>query len=219
VIVKPGQKVERGTELTNGVPHPRQLVELMGVGEARRVLLKHTVESMRNSGININRRNLEPIVAGLINHVQVTNPDGIGYHTVDSVVPYNTLMAGYKPRPTAALMPPKKAVGKYLEEPVLHLTPGTQLTPTMVKLLEEQGITDLQVNDEPMDFDPVFERLMTVTGHDPDWQTRLGGFYTQRSFLKSVHEGAKSDPRGTSYIPALAKGYAFGDLLETKGSY
>jgi len=219
VTVKPGDKVEQGDDLTDGVPHPRELVKYLGVGEARRVMLKHVSEAMKDSGINVNRRNLEPIVAGLMNHVRITDPDGMGDHIVDDIVPYNTLLSSYKPRASSSLMAPKLAAGKYLEEPVLHYTPGTRMTKRMIRSLEKHGVQDIHVNDEPLDFEPHFERLMTATSHDPDWQTRLGGFYTQRSFMKALYQGATSDPRGTSYIPALAQGSGFGEQLKTKGTY
>jgi hypothetical protein len=60
---------------------------------------------------------------------------------------------------------------------------------------------------------------MTTTTRDPDWQTRLSGFYTGRALLHSVHEGATSDSSGGSFFPAVAQATGFGDDLKTKGRY
>lgn len=217
--VKPGQKVEVGDSLTDGVPHPRELVKYLGVGEARRRFLNHAMEAFDNSNLNINRRNAEAVVAGVINHMRVTNPDGVGDHIVDDIVPYNRLAATYKPRENSRLTPLDRARDQYLEEPVLHYSPGTRLTRRVLDELKEFGVEDVQAHPEAPDFEPHFERLMTVTSLDPDWQTQLGGFYVSRSFPKAVQRGAVSTTDSTSYIPALAQGANFGKTLEQSGRY
>ncbi len=213
VTVKVGDTVEEGDELTNGVPHPAELVKYRGIGEARRIFTNHMHEALKNSGINTNRRNVEPIVAGLINRVRIDDVDGYGDYIYDDVVPFQGLLATYEPRKGHQVLPLNKAKGLYLEEPALHYTPGTRLNTKVIKELEEFGIKDITTHDKPPRFQPKFERLMTVTATDDDWQTRLGGFYIGRSFQKSVQEGAVSDTKGTSFLPALASGTTFGESL------
>ena len=218
-IVKSGQKVEIGDDLTDGVPHPRELVKHLGVGEARRRFLGHAMEAFGNSNLNINRRNAESVVAGLMNHMRVTNPDGVGENIIDDIVPYNRLAATYKARENSQLLELAKAKNQFLEEPVLHYSPGTRLTTRVLDELKEFGVKDVQAHPEAPDFEPHFERLMTVTSRDPDWQTQLGGFYISRSFPKAVQRGATSTTDSTSYIPALAQGADFGKTLERQGRY
>lgn len=219
VTVKAGDKVDPGDDITDGIPHPADLVKYRGIGEARRVFLKLAQDAFHESGIKVHRRNLEPVVTGLINHVRVTDPEGAGEHLVDDVVQFNRLAYGYQPRQGATLTPVKRAAGRYLEEPVLHYTVGTQVTPKVLADLEKWGIPDVHSHEDPPGFTPEWERLMTTTSRDPDWQTRLGGFYIGKGLLESVHHGGKSDPRGTSYFPAVAQGANFGDTLATKGEY
>lgn len=218
-IVKPGQKVELGDSLTDGVPHPRELVKYLGVGEGRRRFLGSLMEALRNSGLDIRRRNAEAVVAGLINHMRVTNIDGVGDHLVGDVVPYNSLVAGYRPRDGSKLLGLKQAKGMYLEEPALHYSPGTRITPRVMQDLQDFGIGDVQVHYQDPEFEPHYERLMTTTSLDPDWQVQIGGFYTGRAFQKAVQRGATSDTDSTSYIPALARGETFGESLAGKGRY
>lgn len=219
VTVKPGQKLEQGDDLTDGVAHPADLVRYKGVGEARRIYLDNLMEGLRNSNVPVHRRNAEALVASVINHAQVTDPDGYNDHLVDQVVPFNVLAHNYHARESAKRVGLKQAAGGYLEEPVLHYTPGTRITPAMVQQLNKFGIKDVEVNSEPPPFQPKFERLMTSTSHDPDWQTRLGGFYIGRSLRKSVHEGATSDRRSTSFLPALAQSTTMGQEKEQAGRY
>lgn len=219
VTVKPGQKVDPGDDLTDGVPHPRELVKYRGIGEARRVFLNHFTEALRNSGIGVHRRNAEAIVASVINHARITDPDGYNDHLIDQVVPYNSLISSYQARENAQRLAPSKAVGRYLEEPVLHYTPGTRINSRIAKELEEFEVGDVDTHEDPPPFEPHFERLMTNTSYDPDWQTRLGGFYIGRSFQKAVHEGATSEASSTSFVPAVAQGSTLGQNLKQTGRY
>jgi DNA-directed RNA polymerase subunit beta' len=217
--VKKGDTIEAGDDLSDGVPHPQQLVKLRGMGEARRVYANALHEAFNESGVEASKRNVQAVVAGLLNWAKVTNPDGIGDNVVDDIAPFNRLVYNYKPRPTAKLVPPKQAVGKYLDEPVLHYTPGTRVNSKVLANLQKFGIKDVHAHDEQPDFEPEHVRSVLSVYHDPDWQTRLAGFYTSSAFQKSVHRGAESDANSTSYFPALAKGVGFGKNLTTTGTY
>jgi hypothetical protein len=162
------------------------------------------MEAFRNSGLKVHRRNLEPIVAGMINHVQISDPEGLGDHLVDDVVPYHRLAATWQPRQGTELTAVKRSYGRYLEEPALHYSVGTRVNSAVQKDLSDFGISDIHTHAEAPQFEPKFERVLTSTAHDPDWQTRMGGFYIGRS---------------TSYIPALAQGTSFGDSLKNTGEY
>jgi len=217
--VKKGDRVESGDDLSDGVPHPQQLVKLRGLGEARKVYADALHSAFNESGVTTSKRNTQAVVAGLMNWAKVTNPDGIGDNVVDDIAPFNRLAYNYKPRATAQLLAPKQAVGKYLEEPVLHYTPGTKVNSRVLSKLQQYGIKDVHVHDDHPDFEPEFVRSVLGVYHDPDWQTRLAGFYTASAFQKSVHRGGESDANSTSYFPALAKGVGFGQKLTTTGTY
>ena len=219
VVVKQGQRLEEGDDISDGIPHPADLIKYRGVGEARRVFTGIMMSAFKDSNIKAQRRNVEPIVAGLLNHVQITDPDGAGDHVVDDIVKYNRLAATYKPRDGFQTLAPRKANGMYLEEPALHYSVGTKITSRVAKDLEKWEIPDIQVHKAAPGFQSHWERLMTVTSRDPDWQTQLGGFYVGKSLLGAVHHGATSDTKGTSYFPAVAQSQGIGQDLKTKGTY
>jgi DNA-directed RNA polymerase subunit beta' len=218
-IVKPGDHVEQGDELTDGTPHPEQLVRLRGLGEARRVYLQHFREALTASGAETHRRNLEPVVAGLLNWAKVTTPDGIGDNVYDDVVPFNRLSSQYKPRANAVDQDPDQAVGQYMEEPALHYTPGTRITKKVAKHLKKWGVKSVFSNKDTPDFEPQMIRSMLGVYHDPDWRTKLLGFYTSAAFTDAVHRGGESDLSSTSYAPALAKPNVLGRHLSSLGKY
>lgn len=218
-IVKVGQHVEHGDELSDGTPHPRDLIKLRGMGEARKVYTKHLKEALDNSGVGAHRRNVEPVVAGLMNWAQVNAINGIGDNVYGDIVPFNRLIHDYQPRETAKKTNPEAAVGKYLEEPALHYTPGTRVTKKVASDLKKWGIQDIYSHDDPPEFEPVPVRSMLGVYHDPDWRTKLIGFYTSKAFENALHRGATSDTESTSYAPALAKPATLGQKLTTTGLY
>lgn len=217
--VTEGQRVDAGDDLSDGIPHPADLLRHRGIGEARRVYMGLLKEALDNSGIDSHRRNLEPVVGSLLNWAKVTDPDGVGEHLPDDVVGYNSLAHGYQPRADATMAAPKQSVGRYLEEPALHHTIGTRVTKRVAEHLHKHGIADIRTHEQPPGFEPYMQRGMMGVHSDPDWQVQLGGFYTSSAFQRSVERGATSDANSTSFLPALSEGTNFGKHLATTGHY
>ncbi len=209
LAVKPGQDVEAGDLISSGIPNPALIVQHKGVGEGRRYFVNEFRKAMASSGMRGHRRNIELLARGLINHVKMT--DETDDHAPDDVVPYSTLEHTYKPRSDSNLLGPKKAVGQYLEKPVLHYTIGTKVRPSMLKDLEEFGVKELSVHKNPPPFQPHMVRGMYQLQHDPDWMTQMYGSGLKKSLLNSVARGGKSEERGSSFVPSLAAGTDFGE--------
>jgi hypothetical protein len=121
----------------------------------------------------------------------------------EEVVPYSILSRDYLPRTGTKATQPKAAINKYLEEPVLHYTIGTRITPSISKELQDDGIPEIKVHDDKPVFEPENVRIMDVPATDPDWKVRLAGFGLRRSLLKGVTQGAESDMTSTTYVPKL----------------
>jgi DNA-directed RNA polymerase subunit beta' len=219
VTVKSGAKLEEGDDISDGIPHPQELVKLRGIGEARRTYYKLMKEALDNSGINTSPRNIETAVAGLINHMTVTDPRGFGDYIVDDEINYNRNFANYKPREGSELLATKRAFGKYLEEPALHYTVGTRVNNKVAKELEEFNIKDVTVHSDKPKFQPFMQRALLALDADEDWETRLSGFYTGRGFQDSLARGAISDSKSTSFMPAVANPMNLGKDTKTTGKY
>jgi len=207
--VKVGDKLEAGDALSDGVPNPADVVRLKGIGEGRRYMVKTMSDTLRKAGVRPNRRNVEILSRGLINHVVLDDTVYPGSMPGD-IVAYDDLAARYVPRKEAGVFDLKKAQNQFLEAPVLHYSIGTRVTPSVQKELKEFGVNDVLVHAEPPKFTPRMLRVADSMASDEDWQVRLGGTGLKKNFLKSVHEGATSSTHGTSYIPSLAKGTEFG---------
>jgi hypothetical protein len=185
------------------------------VGEGRAYFVQAFRKALEDANIRGHRRNIELLSRGLINHVRLT--DEMGDWVQDDVVPYQLIERTYQPRTGHAVMPPKSALGKYLERPVLHHTIGTKVRPSMLRDLEQFGVRQLTVHNDPAPFESEQIRGMSTVHHDPDFMTNMLGSYQQKGLLRGVHRGAVSEEAGTSFVPALARGVDFGRIGLTKG--
>lgn len=213
--VKKGDLVEAGDVLSEGVPNPAEIVAHKGIGEGRRYFVNAFRETLSNSNTYGNRRNVELVARGLINHVRLD--DELGDWAPGDVVPYSSIERHWEPRPGFYVAPPHTVLGNYLEKPVLHYTIGTKIGKKMVDELNQFGVNSVYAHKEPPPFVPEMVRGMANVSQDPDWMVRGLGSYQQKSFLKAVHRGDVSDTAGTSFVPGLAEGKDFGVSGPTKG--
>ena len=204
VIVKKGDSVTAGDMLSDGTPNPAELVKYKGVGEGRRYFIDKYRELLKKNGAAVHRRNIEAVARGFINRVKMDSPDGYNGYMIDDIVPYDELAVDYEPRAGSKLLGPNQAKNMYLEQPVLHYTIGTRITPQVIKDLNSNKISNIVVNEQQPVFSPFVVRARSIMETDPDWMTRMAGENLKRSTLEAARMGAKSTTEGTSYFPAAA---------------
>jgi hypothetical protein len=208
VSVKPGDVVEAGDMLSNGIPNPAQVVKYKGIGEGKRYFVEQFTKGYRDSGMKVNRRNVELVARGLIDHVEMN--DWYDDRIPGDVVQYSALEHSWEPRPGTQRLPVSSAAGKYLEQPVLHYSIGTKIRPSVIKQLNKFGVKDVEAHDEPAPFVPQMIRAADISSYDPDAITRFIGSNQKRNLLEAVHYGGSSDTKNTSYVPARIEGVGFG---------
>ena len=206
VTVKPGQTLEAGDALSDGLINPKDITELKGIGEARKRFVTQFKQAMQDNGMPVHRRNVEVVARGLINQVEILDPDVIPGAYPEDILSYDYLASRYEPRPGSITGNPAKALNQYLEKPTLHYSIGTRITPTVVKELNEAGFNETITHQNPPPFKPTMSRAMMSLLGDKDWMVQLGGFNLKRTFLDNVQRGSSSNIHGTSWIPALATG-------------
>lgn len=214
--VKIGDKVEAGDVISDGIINPSDIVRHKGIGAGRKHYSDIMHKAFAEAGMGVNRRNFDIISRAAVDHVKVTHPDGLGEYLPDSIVTYQAIEKDYQPRSDSKNMRVDAAQGKYLEEPVLHLTIGTRLTSEMLKQLKQHHINSVMVNDKPPHFTPEMQRLLDVPGEVPDWAHQLYSSYLEKRLIKGVNSGLTSNLKGPSPILGLSYGVGFG---EKRGSY
>lgn len=210
INVKKGDQVEAGDVLSSGIPNPAEIVHHKGIGEGRRYFMEHFRKVLNDNKFTANRRNIELLSRGLINHVQVTDLDGPHDTSPDDIVEYDDIVRGYQPRFGFQMTNPKSAKGLYLEEPYLHYSIGTKVTPKVSKALMEGGVQSVKAHADPPSFQPHMVRALETLSHSNDWMVRMGGFNLGKGLKESVHHNRESHVHGTSFVPALAQGIEFG---------
>lgn len=219
VQVKPGDRVEAGDIMSEGIPNPADLVKHRGLGAGRLEFVNLFRKAFTDQGLPANRRNIEIMTRGLANHVRVTELDGPDNSLPDDVLEYTSIERGYRPRYGARTGNPTAAIGRYLEKPALHYTIGTRVTKRVAEKLKKSGVGSITYHHDTPSFAPEMIRARETVSKSPDWQVRLGGWGLQKGLLEGLHRGATSDINSTSYIPAMARSKGFGTQLQEEGVY
>jgi hypothetical protein len=202
VKVKSGDVVEAGDILSDGLPNPAMVVEHKGIGEGRRYFTQTLMVTLKENGVQANRRNVELIARGLVNYVELD--EEMDTCVPGDHVPYNMLEKYYQPREGAKEYSATNAVGKYLERPILHYTIGTKIRPSVAKELQEFGLGDkVLAHDHPPPFRARMIRGAAIAQHDPDWLASMYGSGIKSRLLEAVHRGHSADPLGTSYVSGV----------------
>lgn len=206
-----GDRVEQGQVLSSGLVDPRDVVEHKGIGEGRKYYMESMKKAFDDSGLPVNRRNFELIAKAAIDHVKITDPEGIGDYLPDQVVSYSAIEKDYTPRSAAKMLRTDLAYGKYLERPELHYTIGTKVTSAVIEHLKKHKVESLLIHDQPPNFEPVMVRLVDIPEHHDDWMHVLNSTNLAKRFVNMVNKGSMSDTQGASPIPGLAYGVGFGE--------
>ena len=210
VSVKPGDIVEAGDQLSSGIANPADIIKHKGLGEGRRYFAERATQAFRESGYAMNKRNMEVLTRALLDSAVVEDPDSGSEYLPGDVVSYSSLAHRYKPREGSSLLDLNQAHGKYLEEPVMHYTIGTRITPSVTKQLQKFGYQSAVVNDREPGFRPQMIGLRRVPQQEKDWMAQLGSSHLQKNLLENTHRGAQSDFMGGHPVPAVAHGKEIG---------
>lgn len=220
VTVKAGDTVEAGDVLSDGLADAEDIVRLKGLGAGRLYYADRLGRILEDSGAASDRRNIEIIARGAINHVRIGGSEGYGGYLPDDLVDYNALQKTYTPPETSRRVKPSLAVGKYLQEPAMHYTIGTRVTPKVVKDLEGNGYDNVLADDSKPEFEPEMVRLRTASHNDRDWLASQSTSYLTQQIEESAIRGDDTNVESNSdYRPRLAYGKGFGSHVREDGVF
>lgn len=219
VEVKPGDVVEAGDQLAEGLVDAEDIVRLKGLGEGRKYYADRLNKILEDSGAKTDPRNTEILARAAIRHVRITNNDGLGNYLPDDVVDYNALQQSYVPAEYTKSKT-DQAVGKYLAKPVLHYSIGTRITPKVAKTLQDNEYKELEVSDSAPEFEPEMVRLRTSSHTNPDWLASMGTSYLSQQLNEASTRGDDTNVESNSdYRPRLMFGKDFGKQVAETGKF
>lgn len=218
VSAKVGDTVERGTPMSSGLASPSDMLRLRGLGEARRYYAERFKKLMDDSGMETDQLHTETLARAALSRVSVRNPEGLGDLLPDDIVNYERLVARLPGGGTK--VPAAKAGGKYLASGALHYTVGTRLSPSMIKRLENAGFGEVEVTDEPPEFETSMTRLRSAAHDQDDWLAQMHTSYLKSNIADSATRGLDTNVEAnTHFAPRLAVGVGFGDKVRETGKF
>ena len=219
--VKPGDDVEAGQIMSEGIADPADIVRLRGLGEGRQYYVQQLGEILKDSGLGrVNKRSLELIARGALDSVRVTADEGLGDYLPDDSVSYSRLMARYSPPKSTELKAVSDAHDHYLQQPVLHFTIGTRLTPKMAKTIRDAGIEQVAVSREAPQFEPEMVRLRGSQYSGEDWFQKLTTSLLSKNIEQDAGRARDTNVEHSfNYAPRLAIGKDFAKNLGKTGEF
>jgi len=224
-LVKPGQQVEAGDALSDGLVNPADIVRLRGLGEGRKYYADRLSQMLRDSGQKPDARNVELLSRAALDNYMIDDPDEDSPFLPDDLVRESELIARYRPPADTADTMVNKSTGKYLQAPALHYTIGTKLTPRMVKSLQDAGVERVPVSEKEPWFHPEMSRLRVATHDSSDWLASMGTSYLGSQIRNSLERGDETNVASNYHFgPRLAFGAdagagAFGENIEQTGKF
>lgn len=206
VDVKIGDKVEKGDALSEGMPHPGEVVEHKGLGEGRRYLTDQVQKVYEMSGISVDKRNVENIVVNSLGHVRVEDSpldsglipgEVINQSKIDSLL-----------REKAEKIPVSKSKGRVLAENYIHHVAGTTITDGIIRDLSNSGITTVSVTAKDAQY--AFSAFMSPITRSPllntNWLNKLGHRYLKSTIVEAAQRAESASTSGYEPIAAYTRG-------------
>lgn len=220
ILVKPGDQLEAGDQLSDGVVDSGDIVRLRGLGEGRRFYSERLKKALDDSGVWADKRNTEMLARAALNHVQIDDNEGMGDFLPDDVVSYNALESSYVPSENARALDPSEAVGKFLEQPVLHYSIGTRITPRIAERIKKHNKNKIFTSDQSPGFSPKMVRLRAAMHNNPDWLASMHTSYLKAQLNEAGMRGRDTNVESNTHFgPRLAIGKGFGDKVEETGAF
>lgn len=203
ITVKPGDVVQAGDTLTNGVPNPMQIVKYKGIGQGRRYFTNKLNQLLPKAGAGTLRRNLQQFSRAMINKVKITNDQGFSGYYPGDIVDYDDIAQKWKPRDDSKELPVDKAANTYLQQPTLYYSIGTRVTPNVIKNLKKYDIKTVTTNQNPPPFEPQFVRSKQVLANDKHWLPRLAGERLTDSLFDAAQRGITDQYGSSSFVDKI----------------
>lgn len=220
VLVKVGDRVEAGDQLSDGIVDPGDIVRLRGLGEGRKFYAERLKKALDDSGMPADPRSTEILSRSAIDHVVIDDPDGLGGYLPDDMVSYNSMSRDWKLPEDAREVKVPDAVGKYLQVPVLHYSIGTKITNRMADHIGKTGLSHVVVNNEAPGFTAEMSRLRTAAHINDDWLASQHTSHLKNQLVDSAIRGDDTDiQQNVHFLPRLAIGKDFAKNIDQTGKF
>ena len=150
VLVRAGQRIENGDQLTSGILTPKSVMHTRGINEARR----HESDTLHeifkdSSGQDLMKKHFDVLARG---HLSLSK-DKFG--DIKTHKEHGLMYPSSKQSNSVSML----IKGKYLAEDEGSISKGTKITSRIISKLQEWGIKKVMVTTEKPSFTPLFKSL------------------------------------------------------------
>ena len=194
VKVRRGDYLGKGDQISDGVPNPKAVTTLKGLGSGRKYLLDTLHKVYSDSGVNMDKRNLETLVREDLNYVKVKQSDPEGRYLKHDIVPLNTIKPMIE-KDARSVAFNKDVIGKTLGKDHLHFTAGSEITPGMYEEIYKNGDrpSSLSISPNAPAYTPVVTALERVPTMSQDVIGRLAHRRLKDSLIEGSTKGYETD--------------------------
>ena len=212
-IVKLGDNVRVGDQISTGTINPRELTELKGSG-AGRVYLSNEMRKIYSRNAQLDPRHFDVIARNMMKYNQVVDPGESEFLPGDKIEVGQLEDYFYQHKKA---VPVSQAVGKVLASSTLDLTPGTVLSQNHLDDLEKQGLTQVDISTSNLVTKPVVPGLQNLKLLDKNWISKLSFNRLPKSISEAAALGLSSPKHSTEPVTSYILGTEFGE--GEKGKY
>jgi DNA-directed RNA polymerase subunit beta' len=196
LLVKKGQKINKGALLNTGIPHPEEAMNILGPIAGSHLVVDTLHNLYKGSGIKINRRNLETVVRGLTGFAKVTDPGTSKTYVENDVTALSNVVDFNKKANKPITVPTGESHGMILSKPLAGYKAGTMLDFEHVQHLEKSGHKEIEAHHLPISFNRVFIGTDKAPNKTTDWLGSLSFRYLKRGIETGAMHSHMSDVHG-----------------------
>ena len=197
IIVKRGDKVESGDQLTAGMMNYRKLAELRGRDTVQKKLLHNLDEFYRSAGQKVDKKIMEVVTRTMTNVAEVQDPGSAFGMVKGDFVTYTTQAKINRALQNKTPIEIEYAIGYELGESVGGYRKGELITPTVMDNLRRKGITKVKIQGVPAKIKPTITSVANIPAISQDISDKLTAEQIVKNLQTGLATGTFYDPMGT----------------------
>jgi len=182
ILVKKGDYVYKGQQLSEGVASVKDVLQTRGLGAARKHEADLLHETFLNStGRDLNKKHFEVIARGHLS---------LGKDELGDIADVNAALKNYPSIKMKKMVSPELANGKYyLAESVDVFLKGTPIDDFVIKTLQMHNIHQIYVTEQKPPVKPIYKTLVMRPNFNRNLFAKLNYRYLQKAMLDEVKRG------------------------------
>ena len=196
LLVKKGDKVSKGALLNVGIPHPEEALEILGPIEGGHLVTNSLHQMYENSGITMDRRNIETVMRGLTGFAKITDPGTSKRYVENDITALSNVIDFNQAANKPMTMPIQDSHGMILSKPVAGLQAGTLLDFKHIEHLHKSGHKHVEAHHLPIEYNRVYIGTDKAPNKTTDWLGGLSFRYLKRGIETGAMHSHMSDVHG-----------------------